>query len=119
MDASQRWTPVTGFPAALDGRFELFWGEFHTDDAGPGGDRRDLIRLLRDPIEALAELIPEIDDSWQVHSSFANHGFGLYWQRCMLVLMVSREERSVAIHAWKVRPPTKQPPGWDDAEAQD
>lgn len=118
MKASERWTRLRDFAPGMEEQIQLFWGEFHTDDAGPGGDRRDLVELLRDPVEALNSLDlgagVQITDEWTVHSTFANHGFGVYWQRCLVALMISPAERSIALHAWKVRPPTKRPRDWDE-----
>lgn len=121
MKASKRWQRVADLPRDLEQEVQLYWAEFHTDDDGRNPDRAELIRLLQDPVEALSDLDlgkkARIDDDWQVHSTFANHGFGVYWQRCVVALMVSPLERSIALHAWKVRPPSKRPPGTEKASA--
>lgn len=121
MDASRRWNRVREFAPELQDRVQLFWAEFHTDDVKGNEDRRELMRLLRDPLEELSGLDvggdARIDENWQVHSTFANHGFGVYWQPCLIAMFVSPAERSITLHGWKVRPaPTKRPPGWRERD---
>jgi hypothetical protein len=121
MQASERWTRLEGFAPDLRDEVQLFWAEFHTDDDGANPDRRELIRFMQDPTTALHDLDlgsgRRVEEDWQVHSTFANHGFGVFWQRCLVALMVSPAERLVVIHAWKVRPPSKHPPGYAERQA--
>lgn len=116
MQVSERWTRLDGFAPDLRDQVQLFWAEFHTDADGVNPDRKELIRFLQDPTAALSDLDlgtdQRIGDDWQVHSTFANHGFGVFWQRCLVALMVSPAERLIVIHAWKVRPPEKRPPNF-------
>jgi hypothetical protein len=123
MQAPQRWARLEQFAPGMDQEVQLWWAEFHTDDDGRNPDRPELLRFLRDPIDALRGLDlgagTTIDDEWSVHSSFTNHGFGMFWQRCLVALMISPLERTVAIHAWKVRPPSKRPPGWSDTSDEE
>lgn len=120
MQGTQRWARLEGFAPDLGDQVQLFWGEFHTDDDGANPDRKELIRFLQDPTSALRDLdlggSASIDEEWQVHSTFANHGFGVFWQRCLIALMISPAERLIVIHAWKIKPPSKHPPGWTERE---